>query len=205
MYTIMLNLAASKKYQKKQYLFQAFVTPIAIHTSIKRMKERDFNLLVGRLKDSMYRISLQIVKDDELAEDVVQEVFIKVWDKRVELADIENLDAYCYRMTRNLSIDKTRLKHYKTTDLSGAYRLEHSQPTPVQAAEINDTMELVKKWIQELPESQKTVLLLRDFEGLSYKEIADSLEMPLNQVKVYLFRARQYLRNNMENIKSYGL
>lgn len=169
------------------------------------MKERDFNLLVGRLKDKMFRISLQIVRDEELAQDVVQEVFIKVWDKREELKDIENLDAYCYRMARNLSIDKTRLKHYKTSDLSGAYRMENSNPTPEEIAEIGNTMELVKKWIEDLPESQKTVLMLRDFEGLSYKEISDTLDMPLNQVKVYLFRARQHLRFNMDKTKSYGL
>jgi len=169
------------------------------------MKERDFNQLVGRLKDRLYRISLQIVKEGELAEDVVQEVFIKVWDKRIELSEIENIDAYCFRMVRNLSIDKTRLKHFKNTDLSGAYRMEADLPTPDKTTEINETMELVKKWVQDLPESQKSVLQLRDFEGLSYQEISDALNMPLNQVKVYLFRARQQLRFNMENTKSYGL
>ena len=169
------------------------------------MKERDFNQLVHRLKEKLYRISLQVVKDEELAEDVVQEVFIKVWDKRIELASIENIDAYCFRMVRNLSIDKTRLKHYKTTDLAGAYKLENELPTPDKHLEISNTMDLVKKWIEDLPASQKTVLQLRDFEGLSYQEISDMLEMPLNQVKVYLFRARQYLRSNMDKYKSHGI
>lgn len=176
-----------------------------IQTSHQRMRERDFNQLVERLKDKLYRIAYQVVKDEELAYDIVQEVFIKVWDKRVELQAIENLDAYCYRMTRNLSIDKTRLKHYKTGDLSGAYKMEHSDPSPQKITEINQTMELVKSWIEDLPETQKAVLMLRDFEGLTYKEIAETMSMPLNQVKVYLFRARQVLRHNMENTRTYGL
>jgi RNA polymerase sigma factor (sigma-70 family) len=168
------------------------------------MKERDFTLLVNRLKDRMYRIAWNIVRDDELSADIVQEVFIKVWSKREELKNIENLDAYCYRMARNLSIDKTRLKHYNTGDLSGAYKMETNNPTPDRLTETNDTMSLVKEWIKELPESQKTVLQLRDFEGLTYKEISDALEIPLNQVKVYLFRARQHLRFNLEKLKEHG-
>jgi RNA polymerase sigma factor (sigma-70 family) len=161
------------------------------------MTQRDFSSLVQRLKNRMYRISLEIVKQEELAEDVVQEVFIKVWDKREELAVIENLDAYCLRMVRNLSIDKTRLKHYKNQDLSVAYRMHTADPSPDKQAELNNIIANIKNWMTELPASQKEVLILRDFEGLSYQEIADTLEIPLNQVKVYLFRARQFLRFKM--------
>lgn len=165
------------------------------------MNEKDFTLLVRRLKDKMYRIALPIVHDGELAEDVVQEILIKVWDKREELKNIENLDAYCFRMTRNLAIDKTRLKHFRNVDLTAAAAVEHAEPGPSRQTELNDTLRLVRNWIQDLPDSQRTVLLLRDFEGLSYQEISDSLSMPLNQVKVYLFRARQYLRYQMEKTK----
>ncbi len=168
------------------------------------MNEKDFTLLVRRLKDRMYRIALAIVHDEELAEDVAQEVFIKVWEKKEELSLIENLDAYCLRMTRNLSIDKTRLKHYKSVDIVAASSTEHSSPSPHKSAEISDTMALVKKWVQDLPASQREVLQLRDFEGLSYQEISDMLDIPLNQVKVYLFRARQFLRYNLEKTRSYG-
>ncbi|MBK7428347.1 MAG: sigma-70 family RNA polymerase sigma factor [Saprospiraceae bacterium] len=168
------------------------------------MNEKDFTLLVRRLKDRMYRIALAIVHDEELAEDVAQEVFIKVWEKKEELSLIENLDAYCLRMTRNLSIDKTRLKHYKSVDIVAASSSEHDSPSPHKSAEISDTMALVKKWVQELPASQREVLQLRDFEGLSYQEISDMLDIPLNQVKVYLFRARQFLRYNLEKTRSYG-
>jgi RNA polymerase sigma factor (sigma-70 family) len=162
------------------------------------MKQLEFSNLVSRLKDKLFRISLDIVHDSELASDVVQEVFIKVWEKKEEMANIENLDAYCVRMTRNLSIDKTRLKHYKNQDLTVAYKLEHSNPSPSRSAEINDALSKIRELIKELPESQRQVLMLRDFDGYSYLEIADMLEIPLNQVKVYLYRARQYIRNKME-------
>ncbi len=161
------------------------------------MNQRDFSSLVQRLKNRMFRIAVDIVKQTELAEDVVQEVFIKVWDKREEMAVIENLDAYCIRMTRNLSIDKTRLKHFKNQDLSTAYSLHHHDPSPAKQAELDNIVDLIKVWMKDLPQSQREVLVLRDFEGLSYQEISDTLEIPLNQVKVYLFRARQYLRTKM--------
>jgi RNA polymerase sigma factor (sigma-70 family) len=161
------------------------------------MNQRDFSSLVQRLKNRMFRIALDIVKQTELAEDVVQEVFIKVWDKRQEMAVIENLDAYCIRMTRNLSIDKTRLKHFKNQDLSTAYSLHHGDPSPSKQTELDNIVDMIKVWMKDLPQSQREVLVLRDFEGFSYQEIADTLDIPLNQVKVYLFRARQYLRTKM--------
>lgn len=164
------------------------------------MGPREFSALVGKLKDRLYRISLEIVKQEELAEDVVQEVFIKVWDKREEMAAIENLDAYCIRMARNLSIDKTRLKHFKNQDISSAYHLSSPEISPHKQSELNDTILKIKKWIEDLPDSQKEVLLLRDFEGMSYQEISETLSIPLNQVKVYLFRARQYLRMKMNKL-----
>lgn len=151
----------------------------------------------------MYRIAFDIVRQEELAEDVVQEVFIKVWEKRVELAAIENLDAYCVRMTRNLAIDKTRLKHFKNLDISSASTLHLNEPSPSRLTELQNTVSLIRKWMNDLPPSQKEVLVLRDFEGLSYQEIADTMEIPVNQVKVYLFRARQYLRLKMNKTHDY--
>jgi RNA polymerase sigma-70 factor (family 1) len=165
------------------------------------MDQRIFANLVQRLKDRMFRLALDIVKNDELAEDVVQEVFIKVWEKREILSSIENLDAYCIRMAKNLAIDKTRLKHFKNQDISSAIHMHVSDPSPVQTTEWSDTLQMIQKWIKDLPPNQREVLMLRDFEGLSYQEIAETLEIPVNQVKVYLFRARQYLRLKMMNTR----
>jgi RNA polymerase sigma-70 factor (family 1) len=165
------------------------------------MDQRIFANLVQRLKDRMFRLALDIVKNEELAEDVVQEVFIKVWEKRDVLSSIENLDAYCIRMAKNLAIDKTRLKHFKNQDISNAIHMHVSDPSPVQMTEWTETLQLIREWIKDLPPNQREVLMLRDFEGLTYQEIAETLEIPINQVKVYLFRARQYLRIKMMNTR----
>ncbi|MEL6922754.1 MAG: sigma-70 family RNA polymerase sigma factor, partial [Bacteroidota bacterium] len=133
------------------------------------------------------------------------EVFIKLWKKRDELDAINNLEAWCMRATRNLSIDKLRSKHQRVGMIPEGFDIQSNAATPDRLAESSDTLSRVRAFMEKLPEKQKMVMQLRDIEGLSYQEITEALSMPMNQVKVYLFRARQQIRAQLINSESYGL
>jgi len=169
------------------------------------MSLKEFTNKILPIKDKLYRFSLRIVGNTVIAEDVVQEVFIKLWKKREELGHIENIEAWCMRATRNLSIDKLRSKHQKLGMIPEGFDIKSSAATPDRLAESNDTISRVKAFMDKLPEKQKMVMQLRDIEGLTYQEITEALSMPMNQVKVYLYRARQQIRAQLINTESYGL
>lgn len=169
------------------------------------MTLKEFTYQLTGLKDKLFRFSARIVGDNDLAEDVVQDVVIKMWNKRADRDQYDNLEAYCMRMTKNLSIDKTRSKQHQNIALEKAPEPIQDSPNPYQATVHKDTMQHIHQLMQQLPEKQRMVMQLRDIEGMEYKEIAAILEIPMNQVKVNLFRARKQIRMQLLNIESYGL
>ncbi len=165
-----------------------------------------FKAEVLPLKNKLYRFALGIVKDEELAKDVVQECMIKVWEKRSDIELVQNLEAWCMQITRNKALDKLRSKHVKKTDL---FEVEldtrKERDTPYVVAERGDLMVRIKGLIADLPNRQREVMQLRDIEGFSYKEIADMLEIDINLVKTNLFRARRKLKESLMKVDAYGL
>ena len=156
-------------------------------------------------KNKLYRIALRIVGNNAEAEDVVQEVFIKLWKKRDELHQLKNKEAWCVTMTKNLSIDKTRSKHHQYGFVAPGMDLVDQAVTPDRVTESNDTMSRLRKLMDTLPDKYRRVMEMRDIEGSTYKEISETLNMPLEQVKVNIFRARQKMKNLLVNTQSYGL
>ncbi len=146
------------------------------------------------IKNKLFRFAVSMLKDEAEAEDVVQEVAIKLWKQRDELDGIQNLEAWTMRLTRNLSIDKIRSRHRRYEPLDKVADLQEPHPSPARQTELNDTMDQLKKWIQQLPDHHRMVFQLRDIEGMTYKEISETLDMPISQVKINLFRARQQVR-----------
>lgn len=169
------------------------------------MTLKEFTYQLVEMKDKLFRFSARIVGNNELAEDVVQDVVIKMWNKRGERHQYKNLESYCMRMTKNLSIDKTRAKHYQHIALDKTAEPAQDSLNPYQQMVQKDTMTQIEELMQDLPEKQRMVMQLRDIEGMEYAEIAEILEIPLNQVKVNLFRARKKIRTLLLNIESYGL
>jgi RNA polymerase sigma-70 factor (ECF subfamily) len=169
------------------------------------MQTEEFQRLFYKMKDKLYRFSIRIVQDSAVAEDVVQEVMIKLWNKREKLAQIENAEGWLMVMTRNLSIDKIRSKHHKTGTLEAAYHVQDQNIKPDKQAEQSDLMKKIQEAVQFLPENQRMVFHLRDIEGMTYKEISAALDISLEKVKVNLHRARQKLRKQLKQVESYGI
>ncbi|VAW27485.1 RNA polymerase ECF-type sigma factor [hydrothermal vent metagenome] len=169
------------------------------------MSLESFKTRVLPVKDKLFRYTLRILKNEDEAKDVVQETFIKVWNKRDEMDKLENMEAWCVRVARNLALDKLKSKHNNSVDIDNAYDLQTSNQSPYSSAEQSDTMRSIHHFINQLPDMQKQIIQLRDIDGFSYQEISDILKQNLNTVKVNLFRARKQVREQLIQVNAYGL
>jgi len=165
-----------------------------------------FQNMVFPVKNKLYRFAFRLLGDNEEAKDVVQEVMIKVWSGREQLDQVQNLEAWCMRITKNLSLDRLRQQQRRPTDsLEKGMHLSHHSLTPADEAELSEKMKRISQLMAELPDKQRQVMHLRDIEGYSYNEICDILEIDMSQVKVNLFRARNAVREKLLKLDAYGL
>jgi RNA polymerase sigma-70 factor (ECF subfamily) len=171
------------------------------------MKKISFRNDVLPLKNELFRLALRITLNRAEAEDVVQETMIKVWNRRDHWDEIESIEAFCLTICRNISLDKVKKAENQNQSLND----EHDAPdrsyasNPEEQAEQRDKILLIRRLINTLPEKQRSVMQLRDFEGKSYKEIAEILAISEEQVKVNIFRARQTIKQRFLETENYGL
>jgi RNA polymerase sigma-70 factor (ECF subfamily) len=170
------------------------------------MNLESFQTRVLPVKHKLYRFALRFLGNEDEAQDIVQEVFIRVWNGRDQMHEVQNWEAWCMRITKNLSLDRIRtLTRKQTQPIEEGYMIMHSAPTPHESAEVQESMTRIAQIISSLPEKQRQVIHLRDIEGYSYNEICEIMELDMNQVKVSLFRARNTVREKMTKINAYGL
>jgi RNA polymerase sigma-70 factor (ECF subfamily) len=165
------------------------------------MQEQNVLDQVKPYKDKVYRFAFNLVGNTMDAEDILQELFIKIWHKKDQFNDIENKEAWCMTVTRNMCIDKLRAKKKAASDISEHQNISDQGPTPDKSLEQKDSLNRVMKILEELPASQREIIHLRDVEGYTYKEIAEMTELTEDQVKVNLFRARQKLKEKLKGFK----
>ncbi|MGD1894834.1 MAG: RNA polymerase sigma factor [Cyclobacteriaceae bacterium] len=165
----------------------------------------EFKTRVLPVKNKLYRFALRFLNNEDEAQDVVQEVFIRAWDRREELHLYRSVEAWCMQVTRNLSLNRLKSGHYRNTqELAAGHEVQHAQ-SPYEQTETQDVLQMIDQLLQRLPQAQQQVLQLRDMEGYAYQEISETLEMPLAQVKVNLFRARKTLREQLTKMNAYGI
>ena len=141
----------------------------------------------------LYRIAFHILEQQDEAEDAVQETFLKLWEMRGKLDDVESAKAYSIRILKNECLDRLR-KAKKSVPADQVLVREPISPTDEQI-DARRRLEKVLGAIKSLPDSQKQVLLLRTVEGLSYEEISKKMGMSQLTLRVLLTRARGALRN----------
>ena len=157
------------------------------------------------MSNKLLRFAFQILQDEEEAKDVLQDVFLKLWQKRDELEKVENLEAFVVRMMRNRCLDLIRAR--RTVSLEVVKKLDQREEDKPETdhLEIADSVGLVKRIIGELPDVQREIIHLRDIEQLEYEEIADATQMNVNAIRVNLSRARKKVRDEILKIQNYGI
>lgn len=151
------------------------------------------------MRDRLYRLALRMTGDGGEAEDVVQEVLISGWQRQEEIVQLDNPPAWLLRMTHNRAIDKLRSRRARTSNEQAAAQPDRSTLTPLRLVEAEDTLSHIHRLMNRLPTEQRSVLHLREVEGLSYLEIAEATGLSMDQVKVYLHRGRKQLRELLVN------
>jgi RNA polymerase sigma-70 factor, ECF subfamily len=133
--------------------------------------------LYRKLQPGLYRYCLFLVKNEEDALELVNDTFMAIWEKRDKLALDENLKAYMYISARNKCFNHLKKKRMKFQDLASSDQMPNNLPDPVQIINSKETEALLYRLIDQLPERCKQVFLLSRNEGLSYKEIAEIMDI----------------------------
>jgi RNA polymerase sigma-70 factor (ECF subfamily) len=161
-----------------------------------------FEHKVDAHEDRVYRIARSYVNDDATAQDVTQEVLVKLWKHQDDLEE-DGLMAWLSTVTRNACIDtlQARQRRRKTVqfDSDGVDRAESPDRSPAHHAETADLHDHVLDALDRVDDPYRRVVALRELQGLKYKEIAEALDMPLNTVKVYLHRGRKKLQAELDS------
>ena len=159
------------------------------------MTTRQYNQCVDEHADGLYRFILKNVRDEEAARDVVQDAFTKMWEKRDQV-DGNKAKSYLFTAGYHTMIDYIR-KQKRILGVDG----EAEKQAHPELGSYSDLQEVLHEALETLSEVQKSVLLLRDYEGYSYKEIGDIVGLNESQVKVYIYRARVAMKKYIGSIE----
>jgi len=165
------------------------------------MTVETFKIEVLPLKNRLYRFAKRLVISVPEAEDIVQEVFMRLWSRRERLNEYRSIEAFAMTITKNLCLDKLKAKRHKTDDPTERNE-KISGTTPYRMLELNDSYKKVQEIIQTLPEQQKMIMHLRDIEEYEFEEIAETMNLTINTIRVNLSRARKKVRETL--IKTYS-
>jgi len=166
------------------------------------MDLQEFKIQVFPLKNKLFRLATRLLEDSEEAKDIVQEAFIKLWNRREKLDEYRSVEALAIVITRNLCLDKIKAKKYPVDRLENikADMPGNDIESRVEYVELADR---IKEIINKLPEQMKTIMQLRDIEGYEFEEIAGIVGMNENAIHVSLSRARKKVREELINNKLY--
>ena len=155
---------------------------------VKGMTVEEYNISVDNYSDGIYRFILKNIKNRDLARDIVQDSYEKLW-RKVNQVSFEKVKSYLFTTAYHTMIDYIRKdKKIENIDDTETNQLFHSR-------QYSDLQEILNEALDKLSEIQRSVILLRDYEGYSYQEIGDITGLTESQVKVYIYRGRIYLKS----------
>jgi len=168
--------------------------------------EQRYRFLIQQYKNKIYTYSLYMLKNRMDADDITQEVMIRIW-QNIDKFNILAAKTWIIKTTNNLCIDYLRrraiaIKREFEIDefFEDTYSKNHNSENPYLITHFKMIASKVKEAIQRLPENLRSVFVLYEIEEMKYKEISKALDLPINSVKVYLLRARKKLQ---EELKEY--
>ncbi|MFN4808413.1 MAG: RNA polymerase sigma factor [Bacteroidota bacterium] len=159
------------------------------------MTEREYNQCVDQYADGVYRFILKNMQVPEDAQDVVQSAFEKMWKNHQDVK-IETAKAYLFTVAYNQMIDHIR-KNKRMTLVD-----EFSESSKISWSRQTNLKQELERALQQLTPLQKSLILLKDYEGYSYDEIGEITSLNASQVKVYLHRARMQMKEYIGKIEN---
>lgn len=157
------------------------------------ISDQDYNQAVKSYTKNLFRFLFKSLKDEEAVNDIVQDCYLKLWQNKSKV-DAKKVKQWLFSVAHHAMINYLK---------ASARNVRLDKKTPTQSVYQKhdfDTRAVLEKALNELPPLQKSIILLRDLEGYEYKEIGEILKLPETQVKVYLFRARQKVKNFIKEL-----
>ncbi|WP_431210516.1 RNA polymerase sigma factor [Puia sp. P3] len=146
------------------------------------------------MKDRLFRMAFRLLQNVQEAEDSVQDVMAGVWARREQWGEWKNIGAYCMTATRNNCLDRIRGRRNVAVQEDRARQVSSPERDPYEKMMDKQLIERIRQCMDTLPENQQQVVRLREMEGFTYNEIAEVLQMTLDQVKINLFRGRNAIK-----------
>ena len=152
----------------------------------------------------LFRLAQLFLRNREDAEDTLQDVLLRLWTNRQQLDSYQSVEALAVQMTKNICLDRLKAHvRQKTTDDPDLPSVQAAGVSPYQQLELSDSVDLIHRLIDDLPEQQRYILHLRDVEEYSFDEIEQVTGLSINNIRVILSRARQRLRDNYIKTNDY--
>ena len=159
------------------------------------MTEKEYNECVNLHADGVFRFIVKNLRNEEDARDVVQSAFEKLWRNREEV-DGTKSKSYLFTVAYNQMID--HIRKVKRIHLREEFKAE----TRIYSREHNNAKEILQEALSKLNETQRSLVMLKDYEGYSYEEIGKIMNLSESQVKVYLHRARVQLKEYLVKVEN---
>lgn len=158
-----------------------------------------FTLLFDHYRNGIYTVAVNLLKSRQLAEEIVQEVFLKVWSKREDLIYIENFEGYLFTIARNLVFDFLKDIAKETTRKKDFVANVESAIAADQSLIEEQYNQLLQEALKQLPPQQKQIFRMARVEGLSHQAIAEQLNISRLTVKTHMAKALQTIRQNLQH------
>ncbi|MGK0411846.1 MAG: RNA polymerase sigma factor (sigma-70 family) [Polaribacter sp.] len=167
-----------------------------------RMNKQDFKQNVFSLSERIYPMVARMLGGNHNAEDAIQEIMLKLWEKRNQVAKHPNIKGLVFLTARNYCIDVLRKKTLLVDDATSYLKVIKSsnENSDIEWQELN---RIIQEILKKLPEQQKEVFVMRDLDGYEFKEIAATLEITLEHVRVLVSRARKFIGASLEKTYHY--
>ncbi|HMF70246.1 MAG TPA: RNA polymerase sigma factor [Flavitalea sp.] len=169
------------------------------------MELRDFESRVLPVKNKLYRLAYLLLQDKEEAEDILQDVFLKLWENKHKLHAYRSIEAFAMCITKNMCFNKLKIERRAQFVDNWHVDIRNRETDPDDRMEQINDLRTVQRLLQNLPVQQKLVLQLRDVEALSFDEIEQVTGLSLNNIRVLLSRARKNIRDQFLKLNNYGV
>lgn len=180
----------------------------------RKGSEKAYRELLGRYQRPVFSLVYRMVRDRELAEDIAQETFVKVFNHLANYNPKYKFSSWIFKIASNLSIDYLRKREPETVSLDGSRHastadeieatritVESKDENPEEFLEAKQLGAEIERAIEQLRPEYRTAILLRHVEGRAYEEIAEIMDVPLGTVKTYIHRARGELRSTLAHLR----
>ncbi|WP_339904892.1 RNA polymerase sigma factor [uncultured Cyclobacterium sp.] len=167
------------------------------------MKTEEFKNRVISMSERLYPMVARMLGSHANAEDAIQEIMIKLWERRKQIKNHPNLPGFIFLTAKNYCLDKIK-KKTPTEDIYEAKHYEFPADQEQNSLEWKELKQLIEEIINRLPAQQREIIMMRDLDGLTFDEMAVLTTLRIDHIRVLLSRARKQVTKELQKSYSYG-